>query len=304
MNILEYCLQGVTDRDSAIMFDEAGNCYLSSEFIDSSDILREMHKVLFQDMEYAEWSLVTVDKYKEILEYEIIVDEDVKEYDTEVRRPYYRMRGTKVTEEQAFDIIRRADNFFRFNINTIQEHIDYIGSLNFDNWIFDKHHHPYQYGWVHVDGTIGCNAITQKYPSIDEFISEWFIKMMAFPYLDLVIAITDWNELPPYVWEAICNSNHFNNPYKKENFPDFLEHIDCGIWVHDKVLEIMKPKRTVKKYVEYAKLYEDKTKERYLSHYYNDNGIIQADVRYLKKCIEAYGLNADEEFSKIKGRFL
>ena len=296
INILEYCLQGITDRDSVMMFDEAGNCYVSSKFIGSSEILMGLQKIFFQDMEYTEWSLVTADRYKELLKYEIIVDEGVKEYDTYVRRPYYRMRGKKVTEEQAFDIIRRVDNFFQFYTDAIQEHIDYIGSLNFDNWIFDKHHYPYQYGWVHVDGTIGCNAITQKHPNIDEFISEWFAKMMAFPYLDLVIAITDWNELPPYAWETFLDSNY---PYEKENFPDFLEYIDCGIWVHDKVLEIMEPRRTVKKYAEYVKLYDDKNKDMYLSHYYNDNGIVQADMGYLKKCIEAYGLNADEELGKL-----
>lgn len=299
MNLLEYCLQGA-DCDSVMMFDEFGNCYLSSEFMCSSAILRELQRILFQDM-YTEWSLLPADKYKEILDYEIIVDEYVKDYNTNVRRPYYRMRGKKVTEEQAFDIIRRVDNFFKFYIDAIQGHIDYIGSLNFDNWIFDKHHYPYQYGWVHVDGTIGCNAITQKYPNIDEFISEWFVKMMAFPYLDLVIAITDWDESPPYAKEALFD---FNSPVKEWDYSDFLEHIDCGIWVHDKGLEIMGPKRTIKKYVEYAKLYEDKNKDRYLPDYYNDNGIVQADMRYLKKCIEAYGFNADEEISKIKGGFL
>ena len=62
----------------------------------------------------------------------------------------------------------------------------------------------------------------------------------------------------------------------------------------------MGPKRTVKKYSEYVKLYEDKNRDKYLSEYYQDNGIVQADENYLKRCIEAYGLNADEELRKIR----
>lgn len=42
------------------------------------------------------------------MEYEIIVDEEVKDYKAFARRPYYRMRGKQATEEQAFDIIRRV----------------------------------------------------------------------------------------------------------------------------------------------------------------------------------------------------
>lgn len=301
IHIWEYCLQGVTDWNSAMTFDEAGNCYLSGSFAGSGLILRELRKMLFQDIgavQDMEWLFISADRYKELLEYEIIVDEEVKDYKAFARRPYYRMRGKRVTEEQALDIIRRVDRFFGFK-GDVTEHMDYIGSLNFDNWIFDPNHYPSQYGWVHVDGTIGCNGITQKYPNIDELIAEWFEKMKAFPYLDLVIAITNWDESPPCVRDT---SGDAKGQYRKKEFSDFLEDVECGIWVHDKVLEIMSPGRTVKTYVEYAKLYEDKNKEKYQPEYYNEHGIVQADLEYLKKCIEAYGLDADEELGKIKGR--
>lgn len=119
--------------------------------------------------------------------------------------------------------------------------------------------------------------------------------MMAFPYLDLVIAITDWDESPP---SAASGFTYKCNPYDR-TIPTFEESIVCGIWVHDQVLEIMSPKRTVKKYAEYVKLYEGKNRDKYLPEYYQDNGIVQADENYLKRCIEAYGLNADEELRKI-----
>lgn len=295
MNIMDYCLQGAANRDSVIMVDEVGNCYLSSSFAASYNVLSGLYKFLYLDMDFAEWSLITADRYNKLLIPEIVVDENVKDFDSLVRRPYYRMRGKKVTAEQAFDIIRRVDNIFRLT-DAIQNHPDYIGSLNFDSWIFDRHHYPQHYGWIHADGTVGCDGITQKYPDIDEFIAEWFIKMMAFPYLDLVIAVTDWDETPP------SSSGGFTykcNPYDR-TIPTFEESIVCGIWVHNPVLEIMGPKRTVKKYAEYVKLYEDKNRDKYLSEYYQDSGIVQTDENYLKKCIEAYGLNADEELRKVR----
>lgn len=57
----------------------------------------------------------------------IMFDEEVENFDSNARRPYYRMRGEKVTQEQAFDMIRRVDNFFLFEIEAIREHRDYIG---------------------------------------------------------------------------------------------------------------------------------------------------------------------------------
>lgn len=276
-----------------MMFDEGGNCYLSNAFI-WNNILCDIGRTFFLD--FTTWSFLTADQYQKLLTPEIIVDEEVREFKSFARRPYYRMRGKKVTVDQAFDIIRRVDNVFRFGTGTIREHADYIGSLNFDSWIFDRHHYPQHYGWIHADGTVGCDGITQKYPDIDEFIAEWFIKMMAFPYLDLVIAVTDWDETPP---SASSGFTYKCNPYDR-TIPTFEESIVCGIWVHNPFLEIMGPKRTVKKYAEYVKLYEDKNRVKYLSEYYQDNGIVQADENYLKKCIEAYGLNADEELRKIR----
>ena len=48
---------------------------------------------------------------------ELFIDEDMDEYDSIARRPYYRLRGKPVSKEQAFEVIRRTDSIFRqFNI--------------------------------------------------------------------------------------------------------------------------------------------------------------------------------------------
>ena len=143
------------------------------------------------------------DKYNE---YEIIIPDGL-DYDGNVRRPYYRMRGKPVTKEQAFELIRRTDNFFA-GINEIRRSGDFVGCGYFDNWLIHKNHYPRGYGWVHTDGTIGTNAITQKYMVLYKFIAEWFQKLLKFPYLDLVIGITCWNEMPNEFWDYIGRSSH------------------------------------------------------------------------------------------------
>lgn len=103
-------------------------------------------------------------------------DEALFEYDTDTRRPYYRLRGKPVTEEQAMDIIRRTDRFLG-DMNEIEVHPDYAGGGHFDTWMFDHHHYPMLYSWCHVDGTIGLNGITYKYPDALELIESWIGKL-------------------------------------------------------------------------------------------------------------------------------
>ncbi|MDE6622197.1 MAG: hypothetical protein K2K74_17240 [Lachnospiraceae bacterium] len=207
------------------------------------------------------------------------------------------MRGKPVTKEQAFELIRRTDNFFR-GIDEIRRSDDFVSSVNFDNWLIHKNHYPQGYGWVHTDGTIGNNSITQIYPELYEFIGEWFEKLMKFPYLDLVIAVTCWDELLNALWEDLGKDFFKAKSHEFEVSDDlFISGVRIGIYIHDKTLEILTPKKAIRKYKEYAKLYE-KNKEVYISEYYQDNGIVQVDLPYARRCIEAYGLDADEIFVK------
>jgi len=221
----------------------------------------------------------------------IIIDKEVEEYDSTARRPYYRMRGKPVTEEQAFEIIRRTDNYFR----TLDEEepLDYVGSMNFDNWLIDKHHYPFGYGWIHVDGTVGGNAITQKYPNEDEFLEEWSEKLRAFPYLDLVIAVTMWNELPNDLWCVDEGEEGWRDFESAEYEEDFLDAIEVGVYVHDGTIEIMNPERARAQYEEYAALYESENRDKYRADYYDEHRIVQVDEDYLQRCLEKNGLDVE-----------
>ncbi len=235
---------------------------------------------------------------------EVTIDKEVKDWDSCARRPYYQLRGKRITEEQAFDIISLTDSFFDF----YSEHFrNRCPSMNFNMWWFNSNHYPEKYGWVHPNGIVGSNGITAKYPNIQELIEEWTGYLTFFPYLDLVAAISSWNELSPRKWDILFarmkqrnHASHYGYEYEEDK--DFLEHLQIGIWVHDGKLEILNPERTAEKYMEYEAKYAEPDHRVYVPEYYSD---FQPDIvtrDYLKRCIRAYGIEDAETFLQEKVR--
>ena len=262
----------------AIYTDEYGNTYMETKEWEYEKIISGALEISNKGDDAFVW-LIPEEVYEKHSEIEIVIagDESVNLV-RNVRRPYYRMRGVPVTREQAFDIIRRTDRFFDY-VSAVCNHKDYIGCMNFDNWLIQKNHYPTGYGWIHADGTIGTNATTQKYPTVREFIEEWYKLLYAFPYLDLIIAVTWWNEGP---WGDETVSEE-----------EFCKEVAVGIYVHGRKLEILNPSDTIAKYTEYNKCYGTPP-EKFEREYYERHKIEQANPAYLGKCIEAYGLDADK----------
>lgn len=104
----------------------------------------------------------------------------------------------------------------------------------------------------------------------------------TFPYLDLIIGVTVCDEVLEYY----------------DEFKTFEDAIAFGIYVHDNTVEILNKADTVKKYREYDRAYGQPS-EKFVADYYDDNKIVQVSEQYLRKCIESYGLNVDEELSKV-----
>lgn len=288
MNILEYTFKGHEDM---LVLDEAGNLYIYCLgcFEDKVDYFRSFFQ---KDYGYTEYIFIDKEKYERLMKFEIIFPRDKKIDELYARRPYYRMRGKTVLKEQAFDIIRRTDNFL-FGIDKIRRHEEFVGNMNFDNWLINKNHYPKGYGWVHADGTVGVNTITQTYPKILEFVYEWFWYLWAFPYLDLIVALTNWNEMNPRHYMEDDEVDYEVKEYDK----DFYDAIDMGIYVHDNKIQILDKADAVKKYREYDSLY-GKEREKFAADYYDKNKIEQIDLAYLKKCIESYGLDVNEILNK------
>lgn len=278
MTIFEYLEKY---HGTTVYTDEYGNTYLDSSR-EIEEIIRGIVKLDTDPTTGITTYLLPKEVSEKYSEIEIRIADEIKNGIEYVRRPYYRMRGVPVTHEQAFELIRRTDNFFR-EIDSIRKKDEFIGCINFDNWLIEKNHLPQGYGWIHVDGTVGTNSITQKYPTIDEFVVEWYQKLLAFPYLDLIIAVTAWNEGPDF--DEVLSEQEFDR------------EIELGIYVHDKQLEILNSPETIAKYKEYDKCYGTPA-EKFEPNYYEKHKITQVDLPYLKRCIEAYGLDADRVLGK------
>lgn len=253
---------------------------------------------------------------------ELRLDPGTESYDTDVRRPYYQMRGRSVTQEQAREIIRRTDGMLLESLSLPSEaegdccsleRRGYIGTLNFNQWWFPRNHSPTHYGWSHPSGLIGCNAITQRWPNFTELLTELLSWKRAFPYLDLMIAISDWNEHPPYWHDAhdeyfhkwVLRFDDLSAEEKRQRdeaeeritymeFPDFCDNLEIGVCTHDHVIEFLNPENAARKYREYAERYEAADPRIYVPEYYEDHGLLICDNAYLLRCLTDYGLSAQQ----------
>lgn len=50
-----------------------------------------------------------------------------------LRRPVYKLRGNPISREQAYEIIRRTDNYLGYRIKEPNMSKDYIGNINFNS---------------------------------------------------------------------------------------------------------------------------------------------------------------------------
>ena len=87
--------------------------------------------------------------------------------------------------------------------------------------------------------------------------------LYAFPYLDLIIAVTWWNEGP---WGDETVSEE-----------EFCKEVAVGIYVHGRKLEILNPSDTIAKYTEYNKCYGTPP-EKFEREYYERHKIEQVNL--------------------------
>lgn len=297
MNIFEYLTRNCKVKP---YFDEAGNIY-----VDVTEGLDRHINIFMQRISEDNFFLVKED-YEKFATIEISLTDDINVGIWNVRRPYFRLRGKSVTKEQAFEIIRRVDRFFN-SIDDITSHDDFINCLNFRcNIIPNEYFGDATWGWIHTDGFVGVNDFTFKYPKENEFVVEWVKYLAEFPFLDLMIVITNWDEIPPEVWYKMFDELSYTCKYwdaDDEYNEAFLKAIQFGIHVHDNKIELLNRKEAHIRYIEYDALYG--TQKARCSADYNDvNGIFEADLEYVRRCIEAYGFDADDELAKCQNDYL
>lgn len=225
----------------------------------------------------------------------LVIDPEVSGIYFDSKYPYFRLRGRPVTEEQAFDILRRTDLRFRFDLE--RQGIRFKDMICHNSFLLnDWFDYPCPLGWVRPSGQVGLNGISgEKYPCERTAVFSVLPLMLAFPYLDMIIGITEWFEAPPYAWDAYFNHGD-RDVLDREDYPDFEENIVYGIWVHDGTLELMAPARAREKYAQYNTLYAGPDEDVYKASYYDeDQGHpLPVDLEHLKRCIRSHGLDPEE----------
>lgn len=291
MDIFEYLTRNCQGKP---YFDEVGNIYVDEQ--------KDLDKYVEDFMLPIDHSCYFLSKaeYEKYAKIEITLTDDIDDSIYDVRRPYFRLRGKSVSKEQAFEIIRRVDRFFK-NIEHICDNCEFIYCLNFRSNIIPNTLFGHTWGWIHTDGFVGVNDITYKYPEENEFITEWVKYLAEFPFLDIIIAITYWDEIPLEVWEKCEDDDCWDADDKYDK--SFLRAIVCGIYVHDNKVELLNSTDARAKYIEYDALYGGQ-KARCSIDYCRKNNVCEADLGYVRKCIEAYGLNADEELAKLPEHYI
>ncbi len=212
---------------------------------------------------------------------EVTFDEKTEEYDTNTRRPYYQLRGKRISEEQALEFIRLTDSAF-FDPRCPEEgQCFYRISMQSD--LFTNF---FSNGLVHPNGVVGMNGIMSKYPNIYELFVEFVSMSARFPFLDFIIGITWWDETPPEEFDKI-----FTPGYEAPaSFPNFTKNLDIGVWVHDSKVEFLSPDNAAKKYKEYEKLYGEAYGKIYCDKRNGEPNL--AD--FFEKCLKANGVDGEE----------
>lgn len=126
-------------------------------------------------------------------------------------KPCYEMVGSKITPEQATDIIMRSDSWFEdawnsdnWKLSSIEFGADgttYVGGvyseitcLTYGNSLNRGFHggipNELKKSWVGIDGTIYERSWLDK-PSLYMMLVEWIIKLYHFPYLSIKLFLTN-----------------------------------------------------------------------------------------------------------------
>jgi len=168
------------------------------------------------------------------------------------KHPYFRMRGKRVTKEQAFDIISREsvdkrNHFIKRAENIIEE----SHALQFTEI---KLHHTSRFDWIRSwidpDGAVGeTNYCAWKYPDGLRLMEEHMLNAKRYPFLKYVIVYT--------MHDAVSREDLY---YEDGIFHDIEDRIFWGgfeyaLWVHDGGVERVDRDKAKELYEEYQSEY-------------------------------------------------
>ena len=226
------------------------------------------------------------------------------------RRPGYQIRGARLTEEQAFDVLAHSDEVFTTYVNdvTFAHSVNNVpipdcvpiimGAIsknriirtpyrNIGNKFLQTANFPWYNGFVTPRGDVGCNWWAYTYPEYYEMLLDTWTFAARFPFLEFVVAVTFWNERSVSYWSNFSKKQTFRN-YDKELKKD----LQCCLYAHNGVIEVL---NNLDKYYELEAVYPDKRVFE-ITDYYDlmQENVLSKD--FVDRMLSCNGLDTLEEF--------
>lgn len=275
---------------------------------------------------------VSEEELQEIFGRLTVIDDTGKtRWISEAREPYFRLRGRRLSEEQAFEILARTEYIFeriegeeRWKEGALKKAVEewlekirrkgYEGgpSLFFSNDYFSGSIGRYIGGYVWPDGRVGLNEIMHKYPFMDEIIGQFMDWALKFPCLELILVITKWDGMSPMRYKAfvldyledIPNPDRDLDEYQKPYEPITAEAVDCAVEIKPGLIHFLTPEEGMKKLAEYDQQYTEEERRQFASYAYHlHTKVREANRDYLLRMIEYYGGAPDPVKEYILGLY-
>ncbi|MGP1404303.1 MAG: hypothetical protein ACTTKY_09125, partial [Catonella sp.] len=199
------------------------------------------------------------------------------------RNPYFRMRGKRVTKEQAFDIISRESEHKRdFMIERTEKIIEERPALQFGEIRLHYTHGLDQIqSWIDPDGAVGeNNYCAWKYPEGLKLIEEHMLNAKRYPYLKYVIIYT--------IYDARMQDDLYNAYGIFYDIEDrmFWGGFEYALWVHDGGVERVDKDKAKELYEEYQSEYP--CNEMFMRDNWNKYIKPYLDEEYVKRLSKAW----------------
>ncbi|NBH15849.1 hypothetical protein D3Z36_17270 [Lachnospiraceae bacterium] len=238
-----------------------------------------------------------------------------------VRRPLVLVRGKPVSVEQAVQIITGEEPLFE----EVYEWEGMGSDPREDRGVLKNIFYRQGYGWLstwlYSDGTIGGNLIhLGKYPEIEEVVELYSPLAQKYPFLDMVVAYTGYNESCCYSCDFDIYKCRECKPYRdrirkycldeslvRNRKPGFEElyfrdwfnwHIRndvddavrLTIWIHDSKAEVLFGEKAADKFVEYNKqYYAEEYSFMFSSELYSYGMTCVCSKEFVEDCFEYIG---------------
>lgn len=203
-----------------------------------------------------------------------------------VRRPLVLVRGKSIDVEQTMQVITGEEPLFEEVFGDEKLIFDPRKDRGVLKNIFYRKGYSWLSTWLYADGTIGGNLIhLGKYPELDEIVAPYSHLAYKYPFLDMVVSYTDYDENCCYFCDFDVYKCRECKPYRsrikkycldesrpwnpKPSFEElYFRHwfnwhirndvddaVELTIWIHDGKTEVLFGEKAADKFIEYNKLY-------------------------------------------------